>query len=380
MIYIFWFSLAVLAYHLIGYGLLLKFLNLFSKPNGGETHLEDYPSITILCPAFNEADVIEDKINSFLNLDYPTDKITMIVISDDSTDGTNEIVNKFTDRNVKLVIQKPRQGKQSGHNLVEPDIDSDYVLSTDANSIFHKDSVKKLVMKMLSDPIIAMVSGELRFRKNSGEDSGEGLYWKYECWLKHLESTNYSIIGANGSIFLIKRELFKQIHPASVDDFERTIQVLLKGYLAKYEPESLVYETVTEKPVEELTRKIRIIAQQWFCLERNLQVLNPFRNFRLFFMFVSHKLIRWLLPVFSLSLLISNYLIASNFSYNVFLFIQLFVYLSGSIELLIERNGNSIKILKLPAYFVAMNYSAIMAIIKYISRKEYSTWDIVRPN
>jgi len=165
MVYLFWGSLTILSYHLFGYGFLLYLLNFFSKTQRGETHLEDYPTVTVLCPAYNEEKVIEKKIRSFLELNYPMNKIKMIVISDDSNDGTNEIVQKFSDRNVELVIQKPRRGKQSGHNLVEPEIDSEYVLSTDANSIFAPDAVKKLVKRMQSEPNIALVSGELKLIK-----------------------------------------------------------------------------------------------------------------------------------------------------------------------------------------------------------------------
>jgi poly-beta-1,6-N-acetyl-D-glucosamine synthase len=379
MVYLFWFSLAVLAYHLVGYGLLLNFLNLFSNPQRGETHFEDYPTITVLCPAFNEEKVIEAKISSFLQLNYPADKIKMIVISDDSTDGTNEIVNKFSgDNNIELVVQKPRRGKQSGHNLVEPDIDTDYVLSTDANSIFAPDSVKKMVRRMQSEPDIALVSGELKLIKKNGTDSGEGLYWKYESWLKSLESEFYSIIGANGSIYLIKREYFQQINPASVDDFERTLQVIKNGKKAKYEPEAVVYEAVTEKPSEEISRKIRMITQQWFCLERNLFLLNFFANFKVFFLFISHKLIRWMLPLFSALILISTLFQADSVFFRLCLVIQVMGYLIGVIELVLEKKGSSIKIFKLPAYFAAMNYSAFIAFIKYLKREQFSTWKVER--
>ncbi|KQC12088.1 MAG: glycosyl transferase family 2 [Candidatus Cloacimonas sp. SDB] len=377
--YLFWFSLAVLAYHLVGYGLLLNFLNLFSKSHKGETHFEDYPTITVLCPAFNEEKVIEAKISSFLQLNYPADKIKMIVISDDSTDGTNEIVNKFSgDNNIELVVQKPRRGKQSGHNLVEPDINTDYVLSTDANSIFAPDSVKKMVRRMQSEPDIALVSGELKLIKKNGTDSGEGLYWKYESWLKSLESKFYSIIGANGSIYLIKREYFQQINPASVDDFERTLQVIRSGEKAKYEPEAVVYEAVTEKPSEEISRKIRMITQQWFCLERNLFLLNLFANFKVFFLFISHKLIRWMLPLFSTLILISALFQVHIAFYRFCLVIQVMVYLIAVIELVLEKKGSSIKIFKLPAYFAAMNYSAFLAFIKYLKREQFSTWKVER--
>lgn len=379
MEYLFWISVLILGYHILGYGIILRLINLFQKKKelNQDTSIE-FPSITVLCPAFNEEDVIEEKLKSFLELDYPQNKIKMIVISDDSTDKTNEIVLQYSDRNISLIIQRPRQGKQSGHNMVEPLIDTEYILSTDANSIFHPQAVKHLIKKAQSDPETGMVSGELRLVKKNRGDSGEGLYWKYESWLKSEESKFYSIIGANGSIFLIRRDLFTQIHPASVDDFERSLQVLQKGFKVKYEPDAKVFEETTARPVEEIGRKIRIITQEWFCLARNLQVLNPVRDFRVFFMFISHKLIRWLLPVFSFLMLVTNIFLLDKALYVVCFMMQISVYLSGLYEIQIEKSGKSIKLFKITAYYTAMNYSAMMALFRYFRKHQYATWQKVR--
>lgn len=380
MIYPFWISVIVVFYHLVGYGIILKIINLLcSKPKEIVNEFF-FPTITVLCPAFNEEAIIEEKIKSFLELDYPKERIHLIVISDDSTDNTNEIVKKYAklNDNIELVIQKPRKGKQSGHNLVEPYIHSDYVLSTDANSIFAPDSVKHLITKINSDPNVAIVSGELKLYRKNKKDSGEGLYWKYESWLKSLESGFHSIIGSNGSIYLIKRNFFQQIHPASVDDFERTLFVLKEGYKAKYEPSAAVFENVTERPIEEINRKIRMITQQWFCLERNIYLLNPFKNCKVTFMFISHKLIRWLLPLFSSLIFASSILLYNIDFYKFCLIVQVVIYLSGILEIMLEKRGKSISILKLCAYFTSMNYAALVAFIKYIKREQFSTWNVAR--
>ena len=332
----------------------------------------------MLCPAYNEEEKIEEKIKSFLNLDYPKDKIEMIVISDDSTDRTNEVVKKYTkDNNIRLVIQKPRKGKQCGHNLVEPTIKSDYVLSTDANSIFSKGAITELVKTMLSDKKVGMAVGQLKLVSN-GKDSGEGLYWAFETYLKKVESRLYSIICANGSIFLIKREFFTKIHPASVDDFERTLIVLENKNKAKYVTSAIVTEDVTEKPTEEIKRKIRIISGEWSALFRHLSLLNPFRDTKIFFQLISHKVIRWLLPFLSISILVSNYFIISNVVFLVIFILQIIVYLGGIFELILERKGKAVKILKLPAYFVAMNYASFIAFIIFLLGRQNSMWDTNR--
>lgn len=377
MLNLFWISVSILAYHLIGYGLLLKLINIFVQRNK-ELDISniDLPTITVLCPAYNEEDVIEEKIESFLNLDYPKEKIRMMIISDDSTDNTNVIVNKYSEKGyIELVVQKPRKGKQCGHNLVEPTIDSDYVLSTDANSIFQPDAVIQLLKVMLHDDQIGMVSGELKLNSPDGQDSGEGLYWKYESFLKRSESNLYSIIGSNGSVFLIKRELFTQVDAASVDDFERTLITLNKGFKAKYAPNAIVFEGVSIHAKEEVERKIRIIAQEWFAIRRQKKVFaNPVSAF----MLISHKLIRWTFPLYSVGILISSTAMYRSNLFLLFSIIQLLGYSIGAFTINRKASFKSNKIFKLAAYITAMNYSAVMAFIQFVKGKQFATWNTIR--
>ncbi len=375
MKYIFAISTIIFFYHIFGYGLLLVFLNLFQKKKK-YNEISEFPTITILCPAFNEEDVIDEKIRSFFNLDYPEEKIKMIIISDDSTDRTNQIVESYLSKGrLELIIQKPRRGKQSGHNLVEPSIISEYVLSTDANSIFKTNAVKELVKIMQSDNSIGMVSGELNLLSPTGQDSGEGLYWKYENFLKKEESKLYSIICANGSLFLLKRELFTQIDIASSDDFERTLITLKNGYKAKYTPQAVVTEDVSSHPKEEIGRKVRIISQEWFAWRRQIAV---FKNPIVSFMLVSHKLIRWTFPLYSLGILLSSILLYENLYFLIFALGQIFFYLLGVLHLLILNTSKSNKLLNLVSYITAMNYSAIKAFIQFIRNKKFATWNTIR--
>jgi len=378
MINIFWISTAILIYHLFGYGILLKILSSFkrNKASDGVHDISDYPTITILCPAFNEEAVLEEKIQSFYGLNYPKDKIKMIVISDDSTDRTNDIVEKYIPKGqLELVIQKPRRGKQCGHNLVEPSLTSDYVLSTDANSIFQPDAIKQLLAVMLSDPKIGIVSGTLKLLAKDGKDSGEGIYWKYESFLKKQESKLFSIIGSNGALFLIKRELFTQVEAASVDDFERTLIALKRGFKAKYAPNAIVHEDVSTHANEEIGRKVRIIAQEWFAIGRQKAV---FKRPVISFMLISHKLIRWSFPLFSIGILISSLLMIIKPVFLVLSISQVLGYLLGFIQLTINKRETKNKILNLAAYITAMNYSAIGGFIQFLKGKQYATWNTIR--
>jgi cellulose synthase/poly-beta-1,6-N-acetylglucosamine synthase-like glycosyltransferase len=369
----------ILFYHIFLYPILLRFVGIFTK-NKTKRSLTSFPTITVLCPAFNEEKHIEAKIKSFLQLDYPQDKIKLIVISDDSTDKTNEIVRQYTaEHNIELVVQKPRRGKPSGHNLVEPRIDTDFVLSTDANSIFQPDAVLHLVKAITQGENIGLVSGELRLVKENKDDSGEGIYWKYENFIKKQESKIVGLVGANGSIFLIRRELFSQIHPASVDDFERALIVREKKYQVKYCPQALVTEFVSEKSSSEIKRKIRIISREWFALLRHHRLLNPFLYPAASFVLISHKLIRWLLPVFSIFIIFSNLaLYRSHRIFPIILIAQLAVYFLGILGLHLEKSDKQNALTKLPAYWVAMNYSALLALYKFVSGQQQTTWSTKR--
>jgi len=382
MIYVvlFWVSFSLIVYHLFLYAPFLLLINLFKKRNSysiGKIETANLPTITVLCPAFNEEADIEDKIKSFLDLDYPAGKIEMIVISDDSTDGTNDIVKCYTDRNVSLIIQKPRGGKQRAHNLVQPNITSDFILSTDANSIFQPDAVTKLVEAIVSNPNIGIVSGELKLIKAGNADSGEGLYWKYETFLKKMDSAFCSLIGSNGSIYLIRRELFGQIHPKCVDDFERTLIVLSKGYKAVYVPEAIVKEEVTEHAHEEIKRKVRIITREWVALKNNAVLLNPFKFCRISFILISHKLIRWLFFLFMLIMLISCAMISAPF-YQWMLKLQILFYLIGILELIAQKTGKHIPAAGLIAYFTAMGWASLIGFIKFVFSINTGVWNPVR--
>ena len=377
---LFWVSWLILAYHLLGYGFILYIINRFKKTKSPvDPVLTSYPRIIVLCAAYNEEKEIEAKILSFLALDYPKDRIRMIVISDDSTDDTNAIVSRYTtDSNVELIIQKPRRGKQSAHNMVLPLLDCDYVLSTDANSIFAPDAVMLLVQKMLSNPQLGLASGELRLLKAGNLQSGEGLYWRYESFLKKMDSSFKSIIGANGSIFLIRRELFTEIDPQSVDDFERTLIVLQKGYLAAYEPLAIVTEEETEKASQEISRKIRIITQEWYAMQRNRGLLNPFRFPAISFILYSHKIIRWLLFAFVLTGFISSAFLLAMWFYKLAFILQIVFYGLGLIGLSLQHTGIHLPLTGIATYFVAMVYSSAVALKNYLINKNFGMWKPIR--
>lgn len=380
VIIFFWLSFGLLAYHLLGYPLILFLANLLKPRKKQRTNepQQHFPSVTVLCPAYNEEEAIGAKIESFLKLDYPKDKVKMIVISDDSSDRTNEIVQSFSGQNVELLIQKPRRGKPSALNLARSELDSEFVLSTDANSIFAPDALKLLMEKMLSNPRLGLVSGELHFMAGEGQKSGEGLYWRYESRIKHWESDLGGIIGANGSIFLIREDLFEKVDPQSVDDFERVLTVLKNGWKTAYEPRSNVFEEETEHAGQEMSRKIRIVTREWYVLERNLVLLNPFRHPFVCIQLISHKLLRWLFFVFVLTGFVASIFLMNNMFYKIIFFLQVAIYGYGILGLILQIKERRLPLSTVPAYLVAMIWSSMAAFFRYLARTRINTWQPVR--
>jgi len=231
---------------------------------------------------------------------------------------------------------------------------------------------------MLSDDKLGMVSGELRLQRKVEQSSGEGLYWRYESFLKDMDSRFKSLIGANGSIFLIKRELFGKVDPQSVDDFERTLEVLKAGYLAAYEPNATVSEEETEKASQEISRKIRIISQEWFAMRRNSMLLNPFRFPAISFLLFSHKLLRWLFFIFVLTGFVSSLLLSRIWFYRYVCLAQIMVYLIGTAGLIAQSKNKRIPGSGLPGYFMAMVWSSAVAFRNFLANKNYGVWKPIR--
>ncbi|MDP8221387.1 MAG: glycosyltransferase [Candidatus Stygibacter frigidus] len=366
-------------YHLVLYPLILLLLNMIKKKSTIDYSIpQELPTITILCPAYNEEECLEEKIRSYQNLNYDKNKLRMIVISDDSEDKTNEIVKKHEKTGyIELVVQKPRKGKQSGHNLVEPDIRSKYVVSTDANSIFHPDAVIELVKIIENEDKTGLVSGKLELVVSDEHESGEASYWSFESSLKHNESKLKTIICANGSIFIIRRHLFGQIYPASVDDFERVLITIKKGYNAKYNPQAIVYENSTERASQEIKRKVRIISREWFAIKRQSVLLNVFRYPVVAFFLISHKIIRWLIPLYA-SLFFIVSLLSLSISNSLFpiavLGLQIILYATGFIGMYLQAKKIKSSLLRIPTYFTAMIYAGNVGFIKFLQKKKMAIW------
>ncbi len=376
--------LIIIFYSYIGYiGILLIFNSinlLFKKINKNYSAYQ--PEVCLLVVAYNEEEFAEKKIRNTLSLNYPKKLLHKIWITDGSTDKTPSIVKNYSD--ITLLHRSERKGKTAAINRALKYVNSPIVIFSDANTILSPNSISEIV-KLFINPSVGCVAGEkkiLKKDKDNAVNSGEGLYWMYESILKKTESNFYSTIGAAGELFAIRTELFNTIKEDTIlDDFEISLQVVLNGYKIKYAPKAYAIENASINIKEELKRKTRIAAGSYQTLFRLKKLLNPFKNPILWFMYVSHKVLRWTIIPFSLPLIfVLNVLIFSkctsciNF-FSILFYCQILFYLLVLIGYFFQSKKIKYNFIYAPYYFVVMNLSLIIGFFKYINKTQTVLWE-----
>ncbi|MEM8883298.1 MAG: glycosyltransferase [Planctomycetota bacterium] len=301
---------------LLAFPLYQPFLRLLAslRRRPATDHPEQTPSATLVISAFNEEDVLRDKLANSTKIDYPD--LRFVVVSDCSSDGTDAIVEEYaaTDQRVRLHRMEERGGKTLGLNSAMQTIETDVVIFTDANAMFEPDAIRHLV-RPLADPKVGYVVGAAIYTDEKGTIGAktEGRYWDKELRIKELESNVSSVVGADGAIYAIRRELFEPLLVTDINDFVNPLQIIAKGYRGVFEPRAKCFEETTGSVGREIARKGRIVNRSMAGLMRVPTVLNPFR-FGLFSVQLwLHKVVRWFSPV--LALLIFVLLACASFGY-----------------------------------------------------------------
>lgn len=383
MVIIFWISIFLIVYTFIGYGfvlfLLVKVKRLFSKPF---VFTEEFPlpTVTLIVAAYNEEDIIEDKIENTLLLSYPKDKIQLIFITDGSTDGTAKRISGFSE--ITLLHEDNRAGKMAAIKRAIPYIEGAITVFTDANTFLNKDAILELV-KHYQNPKVGAVAGEKRILVEETADAssaGEGFYWKYESKLKKWDYELYSNVGAAGELFSIRTALYQPVESDTIiDDHMIAMRIAEKGYIIAYEPEAYAMETASADVKEELKRKIRIAAGGIQSILRLKQAANPFHQPVFTFQYISHRVLRWTITPFLLILVfILNGIMAVELPglfYKVFFAAQFAFYVMSLIGLYFERRNVRIKALFIPYYFCIMNYAVLAGIIRYYKKNQSAAWE-----
>ncbi len=379
---LFWIFLGIMLYTYLGYTFILAAVafmaRLFRPAKKNITVFE--PTVTLFIPAFNEDAFIESKMQNIRSLDFPPGKLDIIWITDGSTDRTSLLLASHP--GIRILHHPERKGKIHAMNRGVKETTSDILVFTDANTMMNPMAIREMVA-FFADEKVGCVAGEKRISEAGSEKAvgaGEGLYWKYESFIKWLESETGSTVGAVGELFAIRRTLFEPVREDTLlDDFTISLQVAAAGYRIKYAPKAWGLETASISVAEEMKRKIRIAAGGMQTLVRLTGLLNPFRHGWLTFKYISHKVLRWTIVPFCFPLVfLLNAILVFQPGTPVFYFVlfalQCLYYLLVLTGALLHNVRLRFKTLFAPYYLLVMNYAVMVGMFRFITGNYSVNW------
>ncbi len=378
MTVLFWILLGIVVYVYFGYALLLWLVRLL----GGGRRVaasDSEPPVTLIISAFNEESVIAEKIDNSLALDYPRTKLQIIVVSDASDDRTDAVVASYADRGVELLRMPERGGKTLGLNAAVARARGELIVFSDANAMYRRNVIRELA-RNFADASVGAVVGESTYVDPEVEsERSEGLYWRYETAIKQFESAIGSVVGGDGAIYAIRRKLYVPMRADALSDFVNPLQIVKAGHRCVYEPAAISYERAADSFGKEFRRKVRIVNRAWRALFGLKALLNPLRYGFFSFQLVSHKLLRWLVPVFLVALFIVNaMLVNAGAIYAVIFAGQVAFYLLALGGHLAQGSAKLPFFISVPYYFCLVNIASALGIIDVLRGKRYTTWTTAR--
>ena len=383
---LFWAMLLIVFYTYLGYGILLYIILRLKRLFAGAPRKavmpsdEQLPTITLLICAYNEEDVVAEKMANTLAIDYPHEKFRIMWVTDGSTDRTNELLKAYPE--VDVVFSPERRGKSAAlkHGLQE--LQTRYVAFTDANTMINPGAMKEIA-RLFTDPTVGCVSGEKRVAaRKEGEMAaeGEGLYWRYESTLKRWDSELYSAMGAAGELYAIDPQLVREVpDKALLDDFMMSMYVIQDGKRIAYTPDAYAQEYGSANIFEESKRKRRIAAGGLQSIWWLRSLLNPIKYPLVSFQYISHRVLRWsITPIAMIILLVINVLLSimrSGLFFDVMLVAQVLFYLAAFFGWLLARHGIKNKLLYTAYYFMFMNLNVFRGMRYLCSHNHSGAWE-----
>jgi cellulose synthase/poly-beta-1,6-N-acetylglucosamine synthase-like glycosyltransferase len=336
---------------------------------------EDLPSVTLVIAAYNEERVIESKIQNSVALDYPRDKLRVLVVSDGSTDSTPGIAEGYARDGVISMHQPQRRGKTAALNRAVAEAKGDIVVFSDANNMFAPASLRELV-KHFADPLVGGVCGLKQIYDSPDRESSQGdsLYWRYESAIKEAESTLNSITTADGEIFAIRRTLYEVIDEKVInDDAEITFSLVRRGYRVLYERNAKSFEHASIRIEDDFHVKVRMVSGGFQTLLRHRAFLLPPRSW-FAVNFISHKLLRWLAPEFMLMIAVTSILLVDHPLFFAALLLQVAFYVLALAGWSRRNSRQLTALLYVPFYFCAMNLAALRGLLRFVAGNHSTLW------
>jgi glycosyltransferase involved in cell wall biosynthesis len=375
---LFWLCAAALFYTYVGYPLLLV---LISKLRWREVVRADWmPGVSVIITAYNEERDLASKLENTLSLDYPPEKLEIIVASDCSGDRTDEIARSFAARGVILHRQPERLGKTAAQNAAVERARGEILLFSDATTLYRPD-VLRVIVRNFADPTVGCAAGRLIYVDPAQSSVGRGArsYWDYEVFLKERESGICSLIGVSGCLYAVRRSAYVPLYHEACSDFLIATKMVEQGLRAVYEPAAVCTEETNSRVRKEMRMRVRVIAQTYTDLWRHRSMMNPWRSGFYAVQLVSHKVMRYLVPIFLLVLLAASAALAPRSSfYALVLIAQAVCYAAAAAGWLLERAGKGAGPLAFPQYFVLANLAALIAFYQFLRGERYARWEPIR--
>lgn len=375
-LFLFWAAIALVLYTYLLFPLLLLLRGLIWRQRYHSAPIT--PSVSLIIAAYNEANNIGAKLDNALAMDYPRDRLEVLVASDGSNDGTNTIVQEYATRGVRL-LALPRQGKAAALNTAVMQAQGEILVFSDANSMYVPDAIHALA-RPFADPKVGGVAGNQCYRKKNNSrvtNAGEHSYWNFDRKLKQLQSEAGNAISATGAIYAIRRSLFQPAPDGVTDDFTISTGVIVQGYRLVFAPDAIAYEEVAASSRREFGRKVRVMTRGLRAVVLRRELLNPLRYGFYALQLFSHKVLRRLV-VFPLLLLflVSPFLWSMGLFYQLATLAQLAFYSFGAAGIWLgdSRLGKK-KIFALPAFFCMVNTAALVATINLVRGHQINRWE-----
>lgn len=375
---VFWVFVSLILYVYLGYPLMVFLLSvLFPRT----IRKDDFsPSVSIIIAAYNEERDLRAKLDNMLSLDYQKDKLEIVVASDCSTDDTDEIVRSYADRGVILHRQEIRQGKTRAQQQAVKISTGEILVFSDATTIFELDALKKIV-RSFADPEVGCVAGQLDYVDRTSTAVGKGCrsYWNYEKFLKKCESQLGSLIGVSGCLYAVRRSCQARLANQMIDDFVIATEVHLQGLRTVYEPEAISTEDTNNKGQDELRMRIRVISQTLRALNRYREVFSLTNHGMFAFQMFSHKVLRYVVPVFLVGALVANWFLVEKAPFYKYAFLaQALFYFSTVVGWGAERMKVKIGPLAIPYYFLLVNVASVAGFLKFVAGGTQVVWEPIR--
>ena len=382
MEFLFWMSVGLILYAYIGYPASIAILSLFVKNTIKTADIE--PSVSLLITAYNEEKDIGRKIDNCFNLDYPKDKIEIVVASDGSTDNTDRIVEQYKDneggRRIILHRVEGRVGKTATQNSAVDVCSGDIIIFSDAASLYKPDAVRKIVRNYF-DSNVGAVSGRYEYIKKGAKSAGLAtiLFWKFENFIKSRQSNIKTITGCCGCIYSIRKKLYNPLPSDIISDLVEPLTILKSGYRIVFEPEAMAFEETAGDTKEEFSMRIRVIVRGMNGLIYMRDLLKVTKYPFVAFQLISHKILRWLVPIFAIVAFLSNMaLFLESWIYSTLFLGQLAFYILAVKGYYNEKKGIHQKIFYMPLYFCTVNLASIISMVKILKRERIIVWQTKR--